>query len=228
MCFRPITDFNEITSHFIECIYVHFYHKRIRVLALSKISHFNFIHVKWYTLLMFWPPFFFLNETYIYTLQATGYHYSTTAGKFNHEHPFERIPNCPTKSSNIETISIYLQSSRMICIWLILNFFSVFCLFCRWWTKQYWSNDTEFFAAAHIPVSYMWYLKFWMLLYFFPFMNSYIKSICVFSTFICLPVFFVLFTSNLWCYCFLNIMCWSMRIIELMWFAMQLCIYISY
>ncbi|XP_050215530.1 replication protein A 32 kDa subunit B isoform X2 [Mercurialis annua] len=27
---RPITDFNEITSHFIECIYVHFYNTRIR------------------------------------------------------------------------------------------------------------------------------------------------------------------------------------------------------
>ncbi|XP_002531027.2 replication protein A 32 kDa subunit B isoform X2 [Ricinus communis] len=27
---RPITDFNEITSHFIECIYVHFYNTKIR------------------------------------------------------------------------------------------------------------------------------------------------------------------------------------------------------
>ncbi|EEF31344.1 conserved hypothetical protein, partial [Ricinus communis] len=26
----PITDFNEITSHFIECIYVHFYNTKIR------------------------------------------------------------------------------------------------------------------------------------------------------------------------------------------------------
>uniref|UniRef100_A0A2P2J8L2 Replication protein A 32 kDa subunit B isoform X1 n=1 Tax=Rhizophora mucronata TaxID=61149 RepID=A0A2P2J8L2_RHIMU len=27
---RPVTDFNEITSHFVECIYVHFYNNRLR------------------------------------------------------------------------------------------------------------------------------------------------------------------------------------------------------
>uniref|UniRef100_A0A2P2J8M9 Replication family protein n=1 Tax=Rhizophora mucronata TaxID=61149 RepID=A0A2P2J8M9_RHIMU len=30
---RPVTDFNEITSHFVECIYVHFYNNRLRVLV---------------------------------------------------------------------------------------------------------------------------------------------------------------------------------------------------
>lgn len=29
--FRPVTDFNEIASHFIECIYVHIYNTKSRV-----------------------------------------------------------------------------------------------------------------------------------------------------------------------------------------------------
>ncbi|KAL2338645.1 hypothetical protein Fmac_013091 [Flemingia macrophylla] len=31
--FRPVTDFNEIANHFIECIYVHLYNSRMRVSA---------------------------------------------------------------------------------------------------------------------------------------------------------------------------------------------------
>lgn len=33
--FRPVTDFNEIASHFIDCIYVHLYNSRLRVLVLE-------------------------------------------------------------------------------------------------------------------------------------------------------------------------------------------------
>lgn len=29
--FRPVDDYNEIASHFIECIYVHIYNSRLRV-----------------------------------------------------------------------------------------------------------------------------------------------------------------------------------------------------
>ena len=29
--FRPVEDYNEIASHFIECIYVHSYNKKFRV-----------------------------------------------------------------------------------------------------------------------------------------------------------------------------------------------------
>lgn len=31
--FRPVEDYNEIASHFIECIYVHVYNNRSRVLV---------------------------------------------------------------------------------------------------------------------------------------------------------------------------------------------------
>lgn len=31
--FRPVNDYNEIASHFIECIYVHVYNSRLQVLA---------------------------------------------------------------------------------------------------------------------------------------------------------------------------------------------------
>ncbi|KAG6587750.1 Replication protein A 32 kDa subunit B, partial [Cucurbita argyrosperma subsp. sororia] len=35
---RPVTDYNEITSHFIECIYVHFYNTRLRKQQSSSMT----------------------------------------------------------------------------------------------------------------------------------------------------------------------------------------------
>ena len=37
--FRPIEDYNEVPSHFIECIYVHFYNNRAVVGPLFSICH---------------------------------------------------------------------------------------------------------------------------------------------------------------------------------------------
>ena len=35
LAYRPVTDYNEITNHVIESIYVHFYNTRLRVLIKS-------------------------------------------------------------------------------------------------------------------------------------------------------------------------------------------------